>query len=77
MHLKEILFTGLLFVLPLTCFAQTKIPVNRSVLTLPYTIQRAALYLDSNKVSEATWILINALEENPAQAEALAGRKLK
>ena len=55
-------------------YSQTKITINKSVLKLPYTLQRAESYLDSNKVSEATWILINALEDNPAQAEALTRR---
>jgi tetratricopeptide (TPR) repeat protein len=58
----------------LSSYSQTKITINRSILTLPYTIQLAENYLDSNKVSEATWILINSLEENPAQAESLAKR---
>jgi len=74
MNLKQLFFVGLFFVISFSSLAQTKIIVNRSVLVLPYTIQRAESYLDSNKVSEATWILINAQEENPAQAEALARR---
>ena len=71
MNLKQLFFAGLFVVLSLSAYAQNKIPVNRSILTLPYTIQRVENYLDSNKVSEATWILINSLEENPTQAEAL------
>ena len=69
--MNKLITVWLFVVLSLSAYAQNKITVNRSILTLPYTIQRAESYLDSNKVSEATWILINALEENPAQAEAL------
>ncbi len=74
MNIKQLFFTGLLVVLCGFSHAQNKISVNKSILALPYTIQRAESYLDSNKVSEATWILINALEDNPAQAEALTSR---
>ena len=74
MNIKQLFFTGLLVVFSGFSHAQNKISVNKSILALPYTIQRAESYLDSNKVSEATWILINALEDNPAQAEALTRR---
>jgi tetratricopeptide (TPR) repeat protein len=72
--MNKLVTIWLFCVFGLSANSQTKITVNRSVLTVPHTIRLAESYLDSNKVSEATRILINALEENPAQAEGLAKR---
>lgn len=54
--------------------AQTEIYVDNSLLNRPFRITEVKDYLDSNKIAESTWILINTLKQNKEAAATLANR---
>ena len=54
--------------------AQTAIRVDNSLLNRKFHITEVKHYLNSNKIAESTWILINMLKQNKEVAAALANR---
>lgn len=56
--------------------SQTVIHVDNSLLNRSFRITEVKDYLDSNKIAESTWILINILKQNKEAAATLANRKL-
>ena len=74
MEIIRIILLGFLTHLSFVSYSQTRLEVNPSILSIPHTIELADKYLDSNKIEEATWILIHSMEQDNTQAEALVKR---
>lgn len=58
----------------LMAYSQTEIRVDNSLLNRKFHITEVKDYLDSNKIAESTWILINTLKQNKEAAATLANR---
>ena len=54
--------------------SQTAIYVDNSLLNRSFRITEVKDYLDSNKIAESTWILINTLKQSKEAAATLANR---